>query len=129
MSRLLTDEEIIQLITVEQKRQGVPDKYNFPDAITGNVHYDRVLIKAQDTKTHKATLKAVGEWLGSRNLGCKVCMSTAELSGIFDSILLNPDDIEALLRGEMPEEIQTEKGFTGEELKDLRHNASDDTIG
>jgi len=50
-SRLLTDDDFIQLFTEEQRTQGVPDKYNFPEAIAGNACYHRVLAKAQDAKT------------------------------------------------------------------------------
>lgn len=44
---LLADEDFIRIFTEEQKKQGVPDRYNFPEAIAGNAHYHRVLAQAQ----------------------------------------------------------------------------------
>lgn len=52
-SRLLTDEEFIALFTEDQRRRGVLDKYNFPEAIEGNKYYHRILAQAQDTKTEE----------------------------------------------------------------------------
>ena len=75
--RLLTDEDFIKLFTAEQKRQGVPDQYNFPEAIAGNVHYHRVLAKAQDAKT----LKKMGRGNGCPKIIC-LCGSTRFI-GVF----------------------------------------------
>lgn len=47
---LLDGTDFIHIFTDEQRKQGVPDKYNFPEAIEGNVHYHRVLVKAQAKK-------------------------------------------------------------------------------
>ncbi len=91
MSRLLTEEEIIQLITAEQKRQGVPDEYNFPEAIALSAPYDQVLIEAQD----KATLKAVGEWLEKKPKSI-----SAPVYGDPEVVW---SDVEAFKHGEMPE--------------------------
>ncbi len=55
---VMSDERFIELFTEEQKRQGVPDKYNFPEAIAGNVHYHRMLAQAQA----KLTIKRIVEW-------------------------------------------------------------------
>jgi len=44
---LLSPEDFIRIFTEEQKRQGVPDKYNFPEAIAGNVHYHQILAQEQ----------------------------------------------------------------------------------
>ena len=67
--RLLTDEDFIQLFTEEQKRQGVPDRYNIPEAIAGNVHYHRMLAKAQDAKTasiYQERIKGILGWIEKR---------------------------------------------------------------
>ena len=52
------------------------------------------MLKAQDAKTHKADMEAVGEWLESK-------MFAFPLSGIDWHIRL--DQVETLKRGEMPE--------------------------
>ena len=100
MSRLLTEEEIIQLITAEQKRQGVPDKYNFPEAIALSAPYDRVLIKAQRDLTHKETLKAVGELLEDK------CLIVDPVTHEPEGYWIDLADGNKLKRGEMPEEVK-----------------------
>ena len=59
MIKPLSDEDFIRIFTDEQKRQGVPDKYNIPEAIAGNVVYHRRL--AQEAQ--RDTLRQVVEWV------------------------------------------------------------------
>jgi len=117
--RLLTDEEI-KLGMSDIKNQWLHSKGRKTvfekDCFDSIINLNRF---AQNIKT----LKAVGEWLNERVM----CEHLAYYHRRFTC----EGCVNQLLRGEMPEEAQvkSEMGFTEEELKDLRHNASDDTIG
>jgi len=60
-----------------------------------------VVAELQDAKTHKETLKAVGEWLLT---GRRVPSMTVK-----DAFFILPQELEAFKRGEMPEEAANER--------------------
>jgi len=119
--RLLTDEEI-QRFKLEANRrandlqQSTEGHFKQEDIEGIYLEADKAMVKEQDTRA----LKAVGGWLRKR----KIIYST--YAHIRLGINVKEVEIAAFENGEMPEEG---KGFTEEESKDLRHNASDDTIG
>jgi len=116
MERLLTDEER-NAAWLEACRNNV--------ALV-ELSYPEVVVKAQD----KATLKAVGEMLEKeREKSRPLVQQALHIETRYRTrgkIAFINQMLKYLKRGEMLEEG---KGFTEEESKDLRHNASDDTIG